>query len=74
MEQLLQHLELPILLRQKFEPRLKTARKKFKQELQKKLFSQLNEVEEDFISRPVFFNKSSVDLSPTEMNRRCATV
>ena len=33
---------------------LKTARKKFKQELQKKLFSQLNEVEEDFISRPVF--------------------
>ena len=45
---------------------LKTARKKFKQELQKKLFSQLNEVEEDFISRPVFVNKSSVD-------RRCAT-
>ena len=33
---------------------LKSARKKFKQELQKKLFSQLNEVEEDFISRPVF--------------------
>ena len=32
---------------------LKTARKKFKQELQKKLFAQLNEVEEDFISRLV---------------------